>query len=143
MNRLKLGVIFGGVSTEHEVSCVSGTSVITNLDKTKYDIYPIYIGKDGTWYHYTKPIEEIEILDITQTITPIETIQNVIETIKQMDVIFPVLHGMGGEDGTIQGLFELLNIPYVGCGVLSSSVAMDKAYTKIIFDKARYQTSKV
>ena len=118
---IKLGVIYGGTSTEKEVSQMSAKSVIENLNKEKYDIYKIFIGPDGKWYNDNN--ERKEITDL-------------VGTIKKLDVIFPVLHGKYGEDGTIQGLFEMIGVPYVGCGVLSSSVGMDKVYTKIIFEKA-------
>ena len=134
--KLKLGVIFGGMSSEHDVSIASGTSVIKNLDKEKYEIYPIYIGKDGKWYKYTKKIEEIERLSVGSKIDEKTEIENVVEYLKQIDVAFPVLHGLYGEDGTIQGFLELLKKPYVGCKVLSSSLSMDKAYTKMIFERA-------
>ena len=136
MNKIKLAVIFGGMSTEHDVSIVSGTSVIKNLNKEKYAIYPIYIDKEGIWYKYLKSTNKIEALKVGDKITEIEEIENPIKYLKQMDCIFPVLHGLYGEDGTIQGLFELAQIPYVGCKVLASSISMDKAYTKIIFEKA-------
>lgn len=139
---MKLAVIFGGVSTEHDVSVVSGTSVIKNLNKEKYDITPIYIDTDGSWYRYTKNINEIDILPIGEKVTELEKIENVMEILKSQDAIFPVLHGIGGEDGTIQGLFELLKVPYVGCGVLASSVCMDKVYTKVILDKAGIRQAK-
>lgn len=132
----KLGVIFGGMSTENKVSCVSGASVIRNLNKEKYEIFPIFIDENGNWFKVKMQADgEIKIDDKEQ-------IENIVEYIKQMDVIFPVLHGLYGEDGTIQGLFELLKIPYVGCGVLASSVGMDKVYTKIIFDKAEINQTK-
>ena len=132
----KLGVIFGGMSTENKVSCISGASVIKNLNKEKYKIFPIFIDEDGNWYKINMPNhEEINIENRTK-------IENVFEYLKQMDVIFPVLHGLYGEDGTIQGLLELLNVPYVGCGVLASSVGMDKVYTKVIFDKAGINQTK-
>ena len=132
----KLGVIFGGMSTENKVSCVSGASVIRNLNKEKYEIFPIFIDENGKWFKVKMQADgEIKIDDKEQ-------IENIVEYIKQMDVIFPVLHGLYGEDGTIQGLFELLKIPYVGCGVLASSVGMDKVYTKIIFDKAEINQTK-
>ena len=139
---MKLAVIFGGTSTEHDVSVVSGTSVIKNLNKEKYDITPIYIDTDGTWYKYTKAINEIDILPIGEKIVEIEKIDNVMEILKKHDVIFPVLHGLYGEDGTVQGLFELLKIPYVGCGVLAASACMDKVYTKVILDKAEITQAK-
>ena len=142
MQKLKLGVIFGGVSSEHDVSIVSGTSVIKNLDKEKYEITPIYISKEGKWYIYTKQIEKIDILTIGEEIQEKEKIVNLEETLRNLDVVFPVLHGLGGEDGSIQGIFEMFNVPYVGCGILASSVGMDKVYTKIIFDKANLKQAK-
>ncbi len=138
----KVGVIFGGISTEHDVSIVSGTSVIKNLDKTKYEVTPIYISKEGEWYIYNVPVNKITTLKVGEKIENLVKIENVIETLKKCDVLFPVLHGVGGEDGSIQGLFELLKIPYVGCGVLASSIGMDKAYTKIIFEKAKIKQAK-
>lgn len=119
---IKLGVIYGGISTENEVSGMSAKSVIENLDKEKYEIHQIYISKYGKWYDYTNDKKE--------------EIENWIWYLKDLDVVFPVLHGKGGEDGTIQGMFEMLQVPYVGCGVLASSVGMDKVYTKIIFERA-------
>ncbi len=125
------------MSTEHDVSIVSGTSVIKNLSKEKYEIFPIYVDQKGIWYHYEKPISEIEILSIGEKPNPITKVTNEIEFLKTLDVVFPVLHGLYGEDGTIQGLLELLKIKYVGCRVLASSVCMDKVYTKVILEKAR------
>ncbi len=139
---MKLAVIFGGTSTEHDVSIVSGTSVISNLDKSKYEILPIYVDRDGTWYEYTKDIEKIEPLQIDEKIEELKKIDNILEVLKKQDVIFPVLHGANGEDGTIQGLFEMIKKPYVGCKVLASAVCMDKVYTKIILDKAGIEQAK-
>ena len=119
---IKLGVIYGGISTEHDVSKMSAKSVIENLNKEKYEIHEIYINKYGKWY---------EVKNGEQ-----EEIYNLLWTLKELDVVFPVLHGLGGEDGTIQGMLEMMQVPYVGCGVLASSVGMDKAYTKIVFNKA-------
>ena len=126
MFKIKLAVILGGTSTENEISVKSGVSVLNNLDKEKYEIFPIYIDKDGTWYEYESN----------------EKIENIVKYLKNMNVVFPVLHGLFGEDGTIQGMFELFKIPYVGCKVLSSSVGMDKAYTKVIFEKAKINQAK-
>lgn len=139
MEKRKLGVIFGGMSTENEVSVVSANSILNNLDKEKYEIYPIYIGKDGTWYEYSKKSDDIQL---GQLVEHGKQIENVMKYLKNLDVIFPVLHGLYGEDGTIQGLFELLKKPYVGCKVLASSVGMDKVYTKIIFEKAGLKQAK-
>lgn len=121
------------MSTENEVSCVSAESVIANLDKNKYEIYPIFIDKDGKWYTIAN-IEKNE--KFGTKINGKQPMENIVEYLKTLDVIFPVLHGLYGEDGTIQGLFELLKIPYVGCKVLASTVGMDKVYTKVIFEKA-------
>lgn len=139
MNKIKLGVIFGGMSTEHDVSITSGTSVIKNLDKNKYEIYPVYIDKDGNWFEYTKKIEDIDVVEVGEKITEITKIDNPIEYLQECDVIFPVLHGLYGEDGTIQGMLELIRKPYVGCRVLSSSVCMDKVYSKFIFKNAKIE----
>ena len=139
MEKNKIGVIFGGMSTENEVSVVSAQSIIKNIDKEKYDIYPIYIGKDGNWYKY---IENEEKIQFGEEVNNTEEIHDVMGYLKNLDVLFPVLHGLYGEDGTIQGIFELLKKPYVGCGVLASSVGMDKAYTKIIFDRAGLKQAK-
>ena len=116
--KTKLGVIYGGMSSENEVSKVSASYVLNNLDKDKYDIYPIYIDKDGNWFYEEKEID------------------NYINFLKDMDVLFPVLHGLYGEDGTIQGVFELIKKPYVGCKVLGSALGMDKIYAKTIFKSA-------
>ena len=132
----KLGVIFGGMSTEDKVSCISGASVIENLNKEKYEVFPIFIDKNGNWFKVE--ITEENKLKMENT----QQIENVFTYLKQMDLIFPILHGLYGEDGTIQGLLELLKVPYVGCGVLASSVGMDKVYTKIIFDKANIKQAK-
>ena len=130
--KIKLGLIFGGMSTENEVSVMSANSIFKNLDKEKYEIIPIYISKEGKWYQYNQ-LEEIKIDENSNNM---EEIKNTIEYLQKIDLFFPVLHGLYGEDGTIQGLFELMKKPYVGCGVLASSVGMDKAYTNVIFEKA-------
>lgn len=130
----KIAIIFGGKSTEHEVSTSSGLFVSKNIDTEKYQKTNIYIDKKGNWYEYETNNYNIEFGKNLENLKPIE---NVLEYLKNFDCIFPVLHGKYGEDGTIQGLFELLNIPYVGCKVLSSSLAMDKAYTKIVLNQAK------
>ena len=138
MAKLKIGVVFGGMSTEHDISIVSGTSVIYNLNKNKYEIFPIYIDENSEWYN--AKIEKK--YEIGEEINNKNKIENPIEFLKKMDVIFPVLHGLYGEDGTIQGLLELIKVPYVGCRVLASSIGMDKVYTRIIFDKANIPQAK-
>ncbi len=155
MSKKRVAVIFGGQSSEHEVSRVSAQSVIENIDKQKYDIVMIGITKEGQWLTYEGETEKIgsgEWQSIAQqmllarkgmspTLTSSEIAFNnsakkiICDKQTQIDVIFPVLHGCNGEDGTIQGLFELAQIPYVGCGVLGSALGMDKAYTKVMFEK--------
>ena len=133
MEKKKLGVIFGGMSTENEVSVMSANSILDKLDKERFEIYPIYIDKEGKWWKY---LENGKKREFGEEIKDKEKIENIVEYLKNLDVIFPVLHGLYGEDGTIQGLFELLKIPYVGCKVLASSVGMDKVYAKVVFAKA-------
>jgi D-alanine-D-alanine ligase len=162
MAKKRVAVIFGGQSSEHEVSRVSAQSVIENIDKSKYDVVMLGITKEGQWLAYDGPVNKIgsgewqqlaqadikekkqnaQLMAARKQQERAETqIGNTARTIiadsskEPIDVIFPVLHGCNGEDGTIQGLFELAGIPYVGCGVLGSAVGMDKAYTKIIFEK--------
>lgn len=135
MEKIKLGVIFGGMSTENEVSCMSAVSVMNNLNKERYNICPIYIDKNGSWF-------KIESYEKVEDLEEKVEIDNIVELLKTFDVVFPVLHGLYGEDGTIQGMFELFKIPYIGCKVLASSVGMDKVYTKIIFDKANINQAK-
>lgn len=139
-----IAVLFGGQSSEHIVSCMSAVNIIEQIDKEKYQLLLIGITKEGHWL-LVPSIDEIrsgswEKGQTEAILSPDATKQCVIinqnnrqEEIK-VDIVFPVLHGLYGEDGTVQGLLELAKIPYVGCGVLSSAVAMDKLSTKIIVD---------
>lgn len=125
----KLLVLCGGQSSEHRVSRMSCTSVLNNLDKNKYDITLVGIDKDGTWYYLDDQQEDL----VKETwLNNSKKINDVYGLLRSMDIAFPVLHGMCGEDGSIQGLFELAGLPYVGCRLLGSSVAMDKIYAKKI-----------
>lgn len=145
MSKLRVGIIFGGKSDEHEVSLMSAASVINAMDKSKYDILPIGITKQGKWLIYDGDIEQIpngnweSIAEKNLEENPDKYSFSVIGTPPNLkdsiDVAFPVLHGPYGEDGTIQGLFEMADIPYIGSGVLGSALAMDKIYAKKIFDK--------
>ncbi|MBW9152454.1 D-alanine--D-alanine ligase family protein [Clostridium estertheticum] len=131
----KVAILFGGQSTEHEVSRASATSVLKNIDQTKYDIYPIGITKDGLWFQYTGKVENIENGEWeTDEYFKMPEGQKVLFN-KEVDVVFPVLHGSFGEDGTIQGMCKLYNIPCVGPGVMSSAICMDKIYTKYLLEK--------
>ena len=131
----KIAILFGGQSTEHEVSRESGASVLRNIDQTKYDIYPIGITKEGLWFEYTGNIDNIENGKWEKDeYYKIPDGQNLLFN-KEVDVVFPVLHGLFGEDGTIQGMCKLSNIPCVGPGVMASAICMDKIYTKYLLEK--------
>lgn len=146
----KVGVVFGGRSVEHEVSVITGMQVMENIDKKKYEVVPIYITKDGKWltgdclldfsnFKNNKLSEAQEIF-----LSPNCGNYNIYpnpesigffgkKVLGSLDVVFPALHGTHGEDGSIQGLFELMDIPYAGCGVLASSVGMDKILMKDVY----------
>lgn len=130
---MKLGVIFGSKSTEHDVSVVSASYIIKNLNKKKYDIYPIYIDKNNDWYEV---LDTPKIYKIGEVPGDIKTINNVLKYLKGMDVIIPAMHGLYGEDGAIQGFLKIVGVPCVGCNILASSVCMDKVYTKILLKNA-------
>lgn len=146
MDKLNLAVIFGGQSSEHEVSCMSAVNIIEQVDTEKYNILLIGITKEGHWLKvdgledissgkWRESREEAVILpDATKKCALITEKDGKVSR-QALDVVFPVLHGPYGEDGTIQGLLEMAGIPYVGCGVLASALAMDKLYTKQIAEK--------
>lgn len=141
----KIAVIFGGQSSEHDVSCMSAVNVIDGLNKDKYEIHMIGITKEGHWL-YVGDLAQIRdgswrdsgttaVLSPDRKNAGIWKVSGDTVEIIPVDVAFPVLHGKYGEDGTIQGLFELAGIPYAGCGVLSSAASMDKISTKIFADR--------
>ncbi len=165
MRKLRIGVIYGGRSSEHEVSLASAASVIANLDKQRYEPVPIRIDRDGRWsipdrppttvvagdviakarqegdrstrsgreaYLVPHPGEET-LLTLERAVSETPARENAYVAGLALDVIFPVLHGPFGEDGTVQGLLELAGVPYVGSGVMASAVAMDKAMMKTAF----------
>ncbi|MDD6042916.1 MAG: D-alanine--D-alanine ligase [Eubacteriaceae bacterium] len=133
----RIGIIFGGRSGEHEVSLMSVTSALEAIDKEKYQVVKIGITREGKWKHFKG--ETSHIADGRWEAESEEI--NIGSLPEMIDFAFPLLHGTYGEDGTIQGLFEMLDIPYAGCGVLSSSLCMDKASAKKIFDEAGIPTS--
>ncbi|MDI6765442.1 MAG: D-alanine--D-alanine ligase family protein [Bacteroidota bacterium] len=143
-SKIRVGVIFGGRSAEHEVSLVSTTSIINFLDKNKYQVIPIGISPDGRWFSSTNVLDAFKkrkynLKKDEVCLLPDPSIQGLIRydgKIIPLDVIFPVLHGSFGEDGTIQGLIELANIAFVGAGVLGSSIGMDKITTKQLCEQA-------
>ncbi len=146
--KLSLAVIFGGVSSEHEVSRMSVTSILENLSNERYEVHMVGITKEGRWLLYTGPVKDIlsgawEQGPVTPAfLSPDPSVHGLValrdgkaETI-HVDVIFPALHGKNGEDGTIQGLFQLSGIPYVGCDTESSAICMDKAVTHSLLSSA-------
>jgi D-alanine-D-alanine ligase len=139
--KLRLAVLFGGRSGEHEVSLASARSVLSVLDAKKYDIFPIGITHAGKWVHgqtvlddmstgKTENLENVTILPDPETPGLYSIHHGSLELFTRLDVVFPVLHGTFGEDGTLQGLLEMADIAYVGGGVLGSSVGMDKGVFK-------------
>ena len=136
MQKQRVAVIFGGKSGEHEVSIASAASIFKHLDPARYEAVPLKIEKDGRWMLTGDVPQAISAADVhrqvqataLQPIDPTTTL-----TTGGIDVVFPVLHGPYGEDGTVQGLLELANVPYVGAGVLGAAVGMDKAVMKTLF----------
>lgn len=144
MSRKRVAVLFGGQSSEHEISCISAATVIENIDLEVYDLLLIGITKEGRWLlvDSVKQIVSGEWKNskVSAVISPDAGEHMVICReeercwTEKIDVAFPVLHGLYGEDGTVQGIFELAKLPYVGCGVLASAVSMDKVYTKQVVE---------
>jgi len=155
VTKLRIGVIYGGRSGEHEVSLASAAAVFRNLDRERYEAVPIKIEKDGRWTLPARPPALMSAADVIAAKGEepgqareahlvahpgVDTLLSIDRANSRssvsgltLDVIFPVLHGPYGEDGTVQGLLELANVPYVGAGVLASAVGMDKAVMKLVF----------
>jgi D-alanine-D-alanine ligase len=152
VRKLRIGIIFGGRSGEHEVSLASAASVLSAIDRTRYEVVPMGIAKDGHWLVGGDPLRALaEAAGLRLALPPAppsgvtpggsETALVRVQTAGglpagvagRLDVVFPVLHGPYGEDGTVQGLLELADLPYVGAGVLASAVGMDKATMKAVF----------
>ena len=147
MNKLRIGVIFGGRSGEHEVSLVSASSIINALDKEKYEVVPIGITQEGRWLSSPDAVrllkEKSGLAEVPERFLAPEPNRRALVSLDgsaekglTLDVVFPVIHGTYGEDGTLQGLLELANIPYVGPGVLGSALGMDKIVQKQLFEQA-------
>ncbi|WP_405139240.1 D-alanine--D-alanine ligase family protein [Nocardia sp. NBC_01388] len=147
-NRIRVAVVFGGRSNEHGVSCVSARTVLASLDPERYEAVPIGITRDGTWVlsaadsqaltaDASRELPSVDSLGTSLALTAdpsrpgtLVQLDGVDAVLGRVDVVFPVLHGAFGEDGTLQGLLELAGIPYVGPGVLASAAGMDKEFTK-------------
>jgi D-alanine-D-alanine ligase len=150
VKKLRVGVIYGGRSGEHEVSLASAAAVIQNLDAERYEAIPIRINKDGRWVLPSAPPTLTSAADVIASgaaapaamaesadrdaqLVPRPADRGELVAGVGLDVVFPAIHGPYGEDGTVQGLLELANVPYVGCGVLASAMGMDKAVMKVAF----------
>ena len=146
--RTRVAVVFGGRSSEHAISCVSAGSVLRHLDRERFDVVPVGIARDGAWVLGTDDPEQLAIHgrtlpsvdpSATAVVLPGDPTRGGLvalepgragEVLAGVDVVFPVLHGPFGEDGTVQGLLEMAGVPYVGAGVLASAAGMDKEFTK-------------
>ncbi|MDO4744125.1 MAG: D-alanine--D-alanine ligase family protein [Clostridia bacterium] len=147
MKKLSICVVFGGVSSEHSVSEVSASAVLDNIDRSKYEVHAVGITEEGKWLYYDGEVAKIRehnwesgnvtpaILSPDRTDKALIKLGDTLEKIK-IDVVYPVLHGKNGEDGTIQGLCRLAGIPCVGSDVIGSAACMDKCIAKILFEKA-------
>jgi len=151
--KINIGVFFGGKSPEHDISITTGQFTIVGLKKLDYSVTPIYLDKQGKWYideklgsleTFLDPEKKEDYLcaltpysfDLNSSVASQKIIfqkQGLMRKTVTIDIAFPTFHGLNGEDGTIQGLFELLNVPYIGCGVASSALTMDKIFTKLIY----------
>lgn len=162
-DKLKVAVLFGGQSSEHEVSRISAQCVLENIDKERFDIQIIGITKSGEWIRFEGDIKligsgdwedeaKIKLLEAGSHNTAVKkSFKNCMDLVsfedkdgrnQVVDVVFPVLHGPNGEDGSVQGLLQLANIPYVGCNILASAAGMDKEFSKLVFDNAGIPQAK-
>lgn len=151
--RPRVAVVFGGRSAEHSISCISAGSVIAALDPQRYDVVPVGIAADGRWVLEDPQVNRLELgadgslpsvkgaadVVLAPGVRPeliVTAANEVPEVLGEVDVVFPVMHGPFGQDGTLQGLLEMAGVRYVGAGVLSSAVGTDKAYMKLLFEAA-------
>jgi len=136
VDRIRVAVIVGGRSTEHAISCISGRSIVAALDPARYDVSVIGITRDGRWVRDADGglgivVDDGPLPEVSAMAASVD-----LESSLDVDVVFPVLHGPWGEDGTVQGLLETLGVPYVGSGVLASALSMDKGYMKATLQSA-------
>ena len=149
--KIKVGVIFGGPTVEHEVSIISAVQAMEHLNKDKYEIYPIYISKDRTWYT-GKMLADIDIYRDFDTLKKyakkvvlynhkglfrLQALNLFKTVVADLDIVLPVVHGNNMEDGTLQGYLELVGVPYVGSNVLGSSLGQDKVVMKRVFESLK------
>lgn len=140
-DRIRLIVLFGGISAEHDVSCISAEHLLAAADKDAYELIPVAITRAGQWLRQDEAIEALAAgkpvpSPLTPTGTPVNILQLLTDSVERRTVVLPLLHGPHGEDGTVQGLLELADVPYIGTGVLGSAVSMDKAMAKTVAAQA-------
>lgn len=155
---MNVGVFFGGKSPEHDVSIITGQLIISELKKSEHNVVPVYLGKNGEWYvsedlgtlkFFQDPEKDKKLLEFSKVSLDLEKSQGkmvfqkkgFMGSVIEIDLAFPAFHGSNGEDGTIQGLFELFNLPYVGCDVPSSAIAFDKILTKTYYKSTGIATA--
>jgi D-alanine-D-alanine ligase len=142
MKKINMAVVFGGRNHEHEVSLKTSTTILRNADKEKYNLFPIGITREGRWMYYDGPYENIENDTWEEIAKDLEENHrkpgafslNIPNLDQKIDVAFPAIHGANGEDGTLQGLLEMAEVPYVGCRVFASAACLDKVHSKKIFE---------
>lgn len=138
-NLKEILILFGGKSHEHDISIASCKSISEHIDTSLFEVKYLYISKDNVWYKFHGNFEELNEADWEEK-NEDKVIFNIVEYLKHFDVVFPILHGTYGEDGTLQGMLELFDIPYVGCTCAGSSIGMDKSYTKQIAQSSNIPT---
>lgn len=135
--KTRVAVIYGGVSSEHEISCISAGSVLRAIDHAQYDVVALGITKSGRWVAQSGDADVLKVIDgVFPVVAESSTDIDALAVLADVDVAFPVLHGPYGEDGTIQGLLEMAHVPYVGSGVFASAACMDKAHMKSMLSAA-------
>ena len=134
--KIKVGVIFGGKSAEHDVSIVSAYHILQEIYYEYYQVVPVYITPNGEWLKGSL-INNVDEVPSLSELREHSREKFDFNEFNGESIAFPVLHGPNGEDGTVQGLFEVLNVPYVGSGVLASAAGMDKIVSKILFENAQ------
>ncbi len=147
-DRMRLGVVFGGRSVEHEVSVVSAMELLQAADPERFEAIPFGVTRGGEWLTPAETWVQIERPDplfqkrIEADVPPVFERGNVLRELAQVDIVFPLVHGVNGEDGTLQGMLEMFHIPYAGCGVAASAVGMDKALQKKLFEHAGLRVAR-
>jgi D-alanine-D-alanine ligase len=148
MAKTRLGVIFGGRSVEHEVSVVSAMDVIADADPARFDVVPFGVTRSGRWLTPDETRAQLDRDDalfekrLDADVPPLAERADLIAQLTAIDVAFPLIHGVNGEDGTLQGMLEMFGVPYAGCGVTASAIGMDKALQKQLFERAGLKVAR-